>query len=66
MFGHLIIPALLAIAVSTLILRIVIGYLLKPTRTRNAAKRFTMLEPRRLGRGAAKLLYGRKPKGQIK
>jgi len=66
MFGHLIVPALLAIAISTFILRIVIGYLVKPPRVRTASKRFTMLEPRRLGRGAAKLLYGRKPKRETK
>jgi hypothetical protein len=66
MFGHLIMPALLAIAISTFILRIVIGYLVKPPRAREASKRFTMLEPRRLGRSAARLLYGRKSKGQNK
>jgi hypothetical protein len=64
MFGHLIIPALLAVAVSTFILRIVIGYLLKPPRIRNASKRFALLEPRRLGRVAARLLYSRKSKGR--
>jgi len=62
MFGHIIMPALLAITISTLILRIVIGYLVKPPRIRNASKRFTMFDPRRLGRGAARLIYGRKPK----
>jgi hypothetical protein len=64
MFGHLIIPGLVAIAISTFILRIAIGYLVKPPRIRGGSKRFMMLEPRRLGRTAAKLLYGRKSKRQ--
>jgi hypothetical protein len=65
MFAHLIMPALLAIAVSTLILRIVIGYLIKPPRTPRATKRFLAFEPRWLGRRAAMILYGRKPKRKI-
>jgi hypothetical protein len=66
MFAQLIIPALLAIAVSTFILRIVIGYLIKPSRTPVAPRRFLVLEPRWIGRRAAELLYGRKSKRQNK
>jgi len=62
MFGHVIMPALLAIAISTFILRIVIGYLVKPPRIGNASKRLRMLEPRRLGRVAARALHGWKSK----
>jgi hypothetical protein len=66
MFPQLILPALLVIAVSSFILRIVIGYLVKPPRVRVASRRFLMIEPRWLGRRAAELLYGRKSKRQNK
>jgi hypothetical protein len=64
MFAQFILPALLVIAVSSFILRIVIGYLVKPPRV--ASRRFLMVEPRWLGRRAAELLYGRKSKRQNK
>jgi len=62
MFAQIILPALLAIAVSSFILRIVIGYLVKPPRVRIAPRRFLMVEPRWIGRRTAELLYGRKSK----
>jgi len=66
MFAQLILPALLVTAVSSFILRIVIGYLVKPPRVRVASRRLLMVEPRWLGRRAAELLYGRKSKKQNK
>jgi hypothetical protein len=65
MFAQFIMPALLAITISTLILRIVIGYLVKPPRTRGASRRLLAIEPRWIGRRAAMLLYGRKSKRKI-
>jgi hypothetical protein len=64
MFTQTFILALLAIGLSTFTLRIVIGYLLKPPRSPGTSRRFPILEPRRIGRRAAMLLYGRKTKDQ--
>jgi hypothetical protein len=66
MFAQLILPALLIIAVSSFILRIVIGYLVRPPRVDVAWRRFLMVQPRWLGRRAAELLYRRKSKRRSK
>jgi hypothetical protein len=64
MFAQSVLPALLAIAVSTFILRITIGYILKPPGTRRVSRRLFSIEPRWIGRRAAMLLYARKQKKQ--
>jgi len=58
----LLIPALVAVAVSTLILRIVIGYLVRPPGAPRISFRLPSIDPRWVGRQLAVLLYGRKRK----
>ena len=66
MFTQTALLALLAITVSTFTLRIVIGYLLKPPRSRDGSRGFPTIGPRRIGRRAAMLLYGPKSRDQNK
>jgi hypothetical protein len=58
----LLIPALVAVAASTVILRIVIGYLLRPPDAPRISFRLPSIDPRRVGRRVAVMLYGRKRK----
>jgi hypothetical protein len=51
-----------AIAASSLILRIVIGYLVRPPGAPRISIRWPSLNPRWLGRQLAVMLYGRKRK----
>jgi hypothetical protein len=53
--------ALVAIGGSSLILRIVIGYLLRPPGAR-VSLRIPTVNPRWIGRRLAEILYRRKPK----
>jgi hypothetical protein len=62
MFPQLLISALVAIAASSLILRIVIGYLVRPPGAPRISIRWPSLNPRWLGRQLAVMLYGRKRK----
>jgi hypothetical protein len=62
MFPQLLILALVAIAGSSLILRIVIGYLVRPPGAPRISFRLPSLNPRWLGRQLAVMLYGRKRK----
>jgi len=62
MFPKLLILALVAIAGSSLILRIVIGYLVRPPGAPRISLRLPSLNPRWLGRQLAVMLYGRKTK----
>jgi hypothetical protein len=55
------IVALVSIGSSSLILRIVIGYLVRPLGTRVSLRK-PSIDPRRIGRRLAELLYRRKPK----
>jgi hypothetical protein len=52
--------ALLAIGISTLIIRIVIGYLVRPNAPRRYFIRFPKINARRIGRLLATLLYKRR------
>jgi hypothetical protein len=54
--------ALAAIGASTLILRIVIGYLVRPPGAPRISLRIPSVDPRRVGRGLAEILYRRRPK----
>jgi hypothetical protein len=54
--------ALLAIAVSSLIMRIVIGYLVRPPGAPRISLRVPTIDPRWVGRRLAEILYGRKRK----
>jgi hypothetical protein len=62
MFAPLLIPALVAIAASSLILRIVIGYLVRPPGAPRISFRLPSPNPRWLGRQLAIVLYGHKRK----
>jgi hypothetical protein len=62
MSPQLLITALVAIAASSLILRIVIGYLVRPPGAPRISLRWPQLNPRWLGRQLAVMLYGRKRK----
>ena len=53
--------ALISIASSSFILRIVIGYLVRPPGTRISLRQ-PSIDPRRVGRRFAEILYRRKPK----
>jgi hypothetical protein len=52
--------ALLAIVISTFILRIVIGYLIRPVGARRYFLRVPKINPRWIGRRLATLLYKRR------
>jgi hypothetical protein len=54
--------ALVSIASSSLILRIVIGYLVRPPGAPRISFRLPSVDPRWLGRRAAEILYRRKGK----
>ena len=54
--------ALTSIASSSLILRIVIGYLVRPPGAPRISLRIPSVDPRWLGRRLAEILYGRKKK----
>jgi hypothetical protein len=54
--------ALASIASSSLILRIVIGYLVRPPGAPRISLRIPSVDPRWLGRRLAEILYGRKKK----
>jgi uncharacterized membrane protein len=58
----LLIPALVAITVSSLIMRMVIGYLVRPPGAPRTLWRVPSVNPRWLGRQLAVLIYGRKKK----
>jgi hypothetical protein len=58
MSPQLLILALVAIAASSLILRIVIGYLVRPPGAPRISLRLPQLNPRWLGRQLAVMLYG--------
>jgi hypothetical protein len=62
MFPQLLILALVAIAASSLILRIVIGYLVRPPGAPRISLRLPSLNPRWLGRQLAVMLCRRKRK----
>ena len=52
--------ALSSIAISSLILRIVIGYLVRPPGAPRISLRLPTIDPRWVGRRAAEILYRRK------
>jgi hypothetical protein len=58
----LLIPALVAITASSLIMRIVIGYLVRPPGAPRISFRLPSVNPRWLGRQLAVMFYGRKRK----
>ena len=60
MSPFLLLPALVAIAASSLILRFVIGYLVRPPGAPRISSRTPTPNPRCLGRQLAIMLYGRK------
>ncbi len=62
MSPYLLLPALLAIAASSLILRMVIGYLVRPPGAPRISLRLPSVNPRWLGRQLAMMIYGRKKK----
>jgi hypothetical protein len=62
MIPYLLIPSLVAIAMSSLILRIVIGYLVRPPGAPRISLRLPSFDPRWLGRQLAVMIYGRRRK----
>jgi hypothetical protein len=62
MIPYLLIPSLVAIAISSLILRIVIGYLVRPPGAPRISLRLPSIDPRWLGRQLAVMIYGRRRK----
>jgi len=57
MFLPLLLPALITIGISTFIIRIVIGYLVRPIRSRRRLFRFPGINTHWIGRQLAVLLY---------
>gem|GEM_PF-2363146 len=57
MFLPLLLPALITIGISTLIIRAVIGYLIRPIGPRQRLFRFPRINTRWIGRQLAVLLY---------
>jgi hypothetical protein len=62
MFLPFLITTLVAIAASSLALRIVIGYLVRPPGAPRTLFRLPSINPRWVGRQLAMMLYGRKRK----
>ena len=62
MIPYLLISSLVAIAMSSLILRIVIGYLVRPPGAPRISLRLPSIDPRWLGRQLAVMIYGRRRK----
>ncbi|HZC59218.1 MAG TPA: hypothetical protein VE154_04435 [Chthoniobacterales bacterium] len=52
--------ALTAIGLSSLVMRIVIGYLVRPPGAPRYSFRIPPIDPRRVGRRLAEILYGRR------